>query len=92
MDVEGGELSVLEGASNILKQGKTVFLIELHRYSGIIDPGDVFKLMGRHGYFPKNISGRMLFSRSSEHILKQKIRFFRYLITSFLRNFCISKK
>lgn len=55
IDVEGAELLVLTGANNILSEGKTVFLIEIHSFSdpeGKIRsvPDDVFNLMHKYHY------------------------------------------
>lgn len=65
IDVEGAELRVLKGATRILKEGKTVFLVELH--GSWADPlgqdsGDkVLKFMDSFGYQPVNFHGRTLF-------------------------------
>lgn len=55
IDVEGSELSVLMGANEILSCGETIFLIELHGFSGPngfipSPPKDVLDLMGGYHY------------------------------------------
>lgn len=64
IDVEGSESRVLAGCPRLLSEGKTNFLIEIHKWS---DPQgqtlgkDVFKFMRSHGYYGMNIGGRILF-------------------------------
>lgn len=86
IDVEGAELSVLKGAVHILEQGRARFLIELHSFSDQIKPADVLDYMASYGYSPKNLVGRILFTRPEERflldILKHylmKLRIFRSL-------------
>jgi FkbM family methyltransferase len=66
VDVEGGELRVLKGASRILTEGKAKFLVELH--GGWIDPesgrspSEIGEFMRPLGYYSvEDFSGRVLF-------------------------------
>jgi FkbM family methyltransferase len=65
IDVEGAELRVLRGASKILREGKTVFLVELH--GSWADPEgqdtakEVVRFMQSFGYHRLNFHGRTLF-------------------------------
>lgn len=65
IDVEGAELRVLRGASRILKEGKTVFLVELHGSwaspEGQDTSQEVVHLMQSFGYQHLNFHGRTLF-------------------------------
>jgi len=64
IDVEGAELRVLKGATRILSEGKTSFLIEVHSGvdpEGQRNPAEVFKFMESFGYSYSNFHGRYLF-------------------------------
>jgi FkbM family methyltransferase len=67
IDVEGAELRVLRGAKNLLRAGKTKFLVELH--GGWTDPegqkdlSEVYGLMASFGYAPSDFRGQKLFAR-----------------------------
>jgi len=64
MDVEGVELRVLRGATETLKQGKSIFLIEIHPW---IDPEgqkntqEIFSLMKSFGYRGIKLFGHWFF-------------------------------
>lgn len=68
IDVEGSESRVLAGCPRLLSEGKTKFLIEIHKWS---DPWrqtlgeDVFKFMRSHGYYGMNVGGRILFAKGT---------------------------
>ncbi len=65
IDVEGCELRVLKGCRNILKKGKTTFLIEVHDTSdpeGQQDGLAVFQYLRRFGYVGYRFFGRTLFT------------------------------
>lgn len=67
IDVEGAELRVLRGAKNLLRAGKTKFLVELH--GGWTDPegqkdlSEVYGLMASFGYEPSHFYGHTLFTK-----------------------------
>jgi FkbM family methyltransferase len=66
IDVEGSELRVLKGGQFILKKGKTVFLIELHKWEdpeGQRNIPEVIQFMNQFGYKQYNFYGKKLFSR-----------------------------
>jgi FkbM family methyltransferase len=67
IDVEGAELRVLHGATRILKEGKTRFLVELHGNwtdpHGQKDANEVAELMASCGYCPTPFHGRTLFAK-----------------------------
>jgi len=68
IDVEGAELRVLKGATRILSEGKTRFLIEVHSGvdpEGQKNPAEVFKFMELFGYAGTNFYGRILFINKS---------------------------
>ena len=73
IDVEGAELAVLKGAVNILREGKAKLLIEVHSFSGQINPEEVYGFMRSVGYFPKYFFGRLLFEKSNRHSYFNKI-------------------
>ena len=64
IDVEGSESRVLDGCPRLLAEGKTKFLIEIHKWrdpeSKVLQQ-DVFKFMRSYGYYSINIDGRILF-------------------------------
>jgi len=66
IDVEGGELRVLQGATRLLTAGKTKFLIEIY---GEVDPKgqkkpqDVYDFMARFDYHGSDFHGRTLFEK-----------------------------
>lgn len=75
IDVEGSELRVLRGCDNILSEGTSSFLIEIHGWAdpeGQKNPSEIFSLMKSFGYGKINFSGRYFFT-------KNPIRKFPYL-------------
>lgn len=64
IDVEGAELSVLKGAENMLQKARPAVLVEVHSFSGQVNPAEVFRFMGANGYYSKNFFGRLLFTKS----------------------------
>ncbi len=75
IDVEGAELSVLKGAVNILERGRTRFLIEVHSFSRQVKPADVTDFMKSWGYFGHDLFGKILFTRSEEKSLVDKLKY-----------------
>jgi FkbM family methyltransferase len=65
IDIEGGELRVLQGAESLLRSRRALFLVEIHGWG---DPErgtgrlDVLRHMLRHGYLPAFLHGSWLFS------------------------------
>lgn len=81
MDVEGVELRVLKGATNILKKDKARFLIELHCFvdpKGQKNEKEVCGFMELFGYYPVNIyeETRVLFVKSRFTWFKGKLKSF----------------
>jgi FkbM family methyltransferase len=74
IDVEGAELSVLKGAETILQQAGPSILVELHSFSGQVNPAEVFKYMGSKGYYSRNFFGRLLFEKSEKHSIWDRMR------------------
>ncbi|MHC4418402.1 MAG: FkbM family methyltransferase, partial [Planctomycetota bacterium] len=73
IDVEGAELRVLRGATKILSEGKTKFLIELHSGvdpEGQSGPDEVLEFMGSFGYTSTNLYGRTLFVNEEKANIK----------------------
>ncbi len=69
IDVEGAELRVLKGATRILREGRTKFLIEVHGGAdpkGQKDPEEVFRFMESFGYARLSFYGRSLFVNKVE--------------------------
>ena len=67
IDVEGSELRVLNGCENILREGTSTFLIEIHNWAdpeGQKNPGEIFSLMKSFGYGKINFSGRYFFTKN----------------------------
>ncbi len=67
MDIEGGELMAMRGATRILSAGKTTFLVELHDFAGPDGdsiPDGVRAIFRAHGYSGIEIAGKTLFLRS----------------------------
>jgi FkbM family methyltransferase len=65
IDVEGAELTVLEGATRILAAPSTTFLIEIHDWPEAGDtPERVRKLMHDAGYLALSFYGQPLFTKS----------------------------
>jgi FkbM family methyltransferase len=67
LDVEGSELRVLRGATRILTEGKTKFLIELHSFvdpQGQGSPDEVLQFMKSFGYVSSNFYGQRHFAKS----------------------------
>ena len=62
MDIEGAEGDALNGATQILKAKKTIWLIELHNFDGGWPPNQVKDFMWSFGYSALEIApGRVLF-------------------------------
>lgn len=64
IDVEGGELRVLQGARRLLAARKARFLVELHGWvdpQGRTVPREVLALMSAHGYLRAPFHGQTLF-------------------------------
>lgn len=64
IDVEGGELRVLRGATKLLQEGETKFLIEIHSWAdpkGQSNCTDVYDFMKSFCYYPINFYGHKLF-------------------------------
>jgi len=64
MDVEGGELRVLQGATRLLTAGKTKVLIEVHGWvdpQGQKRPGDVHDFMVKFDFLGSDFHGKALF-------------------------------
>lgn len=67
IDVEGGELRVLQGATGLVTAGKTKFLIEVHGWvdpQGQKKPQDVHDFMARFDYHGSDFHGHTLFEKS----------------------------
>lgn len=67
IDVEGSELRVLMGCENILREGTSLFLIEVHNWAdpkGQKNPSEIFSRMKSFGYGKINFSGRYLFTKN----------------------------
>jgi FkbM family methyltransferase len=65
IDVEGAELTVLEGATRLLRAPSTTFLIEIHEWPELGDaPQIVRKLMRDGGYLSLSFYGQPLFTKS----------------------------
>lgn len=62
VDVEGAELAVLRGATRILQQGTTTFLVELHESWGDGDGEDVVRLLDSYGYRRAFLFGQTVFT------------------------------
>ena len=73
IDVEGAELSVLKGAEAILQQVCPSILVEIHSFSGQVNPVDFFKFMGSKGYYSKNFFGRLLFVKPGKDSVWDRI-------------------
>ena len=66
MDVEGGELRVLQGATELLTVGKTKFLIEVHGWvdpQGQKKPQNVHDFVARFDYYGSDFHGKTLFEK-----------------------------
>ncbi|MEW6673308.1 MAG: FkbM family methyltransferase [Thermodesulfobacteriota bacterium] len=73
IDVEGAELSVLRGTENLLRNGSMSFLLEVHSFSGQINPAEVFQFMSSKGYYSRNFFGRLFFTRSGKYSVRDRI-------------------
>jgi FkbM family methyltransferase len=74
VDVEGAEFEVLQGATRILADGDTIFLIELHDWpSGAHPADDVRELMRNAGYASVLFFGQPLFVKSRSLWLKLEL-------------------
>ena len=76
IDVEGGELRVLQGAVGILREGKAKFLVEVHGWGDLQSgsaPRDVYAFMRRHGYHNARFHGQRVFMRMSPSLLRFKV-------------------
>ncbi len=72
MDVEGSELRVLRGSQNLLKKGKTFFLMEVHGFrdpEGQRDASEVIEFMRQFGYSPHSFYGKSLFAANMRKYL-----------------------
>jgi len=68
IDVEEAEYRVIEGARNLISQGHTKFLIEVHPWGDENygkRPSDVFRFFNRHGYHFRRTHRHWLFEKSS---------------------------
>ena len=66
MDVEGGELRLLQGATKLLTAGTTKFLIEVHGWvdpQGQKRPGDVHDFMAKFNFLGSDFHGKTLFEK-----------------------------
>jgi FkbM family methyltransferase len=66
IDVEGAELLVLRGAKEILNQGRTMFLVEVHSFQHPetgAGPAEVFHFMRSFGYRDYLFFGQVLFAK-----------------------------
>ena len=61
-DVEGHELSVIKGASQLLAKCRPAWLIEIsgHLYDGGSPAGELFRYLRRHDYAPYWFNGQKL--------------------------------
>ena len=78
IDVEGGELRVLQGARRLLAAGKTRFLVELHGWvdpQGRTIPREVLALMRHHGYLRAPFHGQTLFVPTRAEWLGRWLRY-----------------
>lgn len=78
IDVEGAELSVLKGARNIIRSGKSKFLVEVHYWGHVEEQrttDDIFNFMKSFGYYPLNYYGNVLFVNSGALLYKAKLLF-----------------
>jgi len=67
IDIEGSELRALKGAENLLKAGKTVFLIEVHNWHdprGQKGSKEVFEFLLKYNYKPYFFFGKTLFVKN----------------------------
>jgi FkbM family methyltransferase len=77
IDVEGSELRVLRGAENILKKGKTKFLIEIHSWpdpEGQKNPNEVYEYMKNFGYIERSLYGKLLFEKKNKWDIRYIMR------------------
>ena len=66
VDVEGGELRVLKGATRLLTAGKTKFLVEIHGWQdphGQRTPQDVHEFMVKFDFLGSDFHGHTLFEK-----------------------------
>ena len=90
IDVEGAELSVLKGSKNVLQRSAPSILIELHSFSGQVNPDEVYKFMERIGYYPSNYFGRILFKKSNSFLMRNKIiRRLKHIFKRYMNLFCV---
>jgi FkbM family methyltransferase len=78
IDVEGGELAVLQGARRLLRQGRTRFLVELHGWidaEGRQVPREVRALMREHRYRAAPFHGQTLFVAQTAEWLRLWLRY-----------------
>jgi FkbM family methyltransferase len=74
MDIEGGEYRALLGASEILRSGKTRFMVEIHPWG---DPtigkreSDVFDLFAEAGYDFRRLHHHWLFTKTNSAIRRR---------------------
>ena len=74
IDVEGAELTVLEGARRILAARRTTFLIELHDFAGDDTPDRVRRLMRGAGYRMAWLDGHAVFVTSRRQWMRLRRR------------------
>lgn len=73
MDVEGGELRVLQGATRLLTVGTTKFLIEVHGWvdpQGQKKPQDVHDFMAKFDFLGSDFHGKTLFEERGHRMKK----------------------
>ncbi|MCU0535449.1 MAG: FkbM family methyltransferase [Hydrococcus sp. Prado102] len=92
IDVGGDELKILQGSVNILKEGKTLFLINLnHQYTvGRDSQEQLYKFMKAFDYTPKNLDGAILFVNQQKRdrykfLVERSKKLFRKLVPATLR-------
>lgn len=86
IDVEGSELRVLRGCTAILKEGRAMFLVELHGWrdpEGQENSMEVLEFMKSFGYPPLDFHGHMLFVKNP--FSKVPSLWFRANLRSFIR-------
>lgn len=83
VDVEGGEYRVLSGSTNILAQGNTRFIVEVHPWGDPVagrGPTDIFDLFADFAYSYRRLSHHWLFEKSaSPHVVSLKKRFIHFV-------------
>lgn len=88
IDIRGSELQVLQGSTNILKQGKAKFLIELNHNNSPENQKnnvDVYNFMNSFGYSPKDFYGQVLFINPKKSLIHGVKRIYRQIIPESFR-------